>query len=83
MLIVRTQRVQMLTRIVTPSSVKRFLCTFGLNDRFVRRFEKLTLCPKTLVLPQTSHFPATAGLPFVDLRGSEHPASAFNPELSY
>jgi hypothetical protein len=29
----------------------------------VRRFEWLTLCPKLLVLPQTSHFPATAGLP--------------------
>ena len=65
----RTQRVQMLTRSVTPSSVKRRLCTFGLNERLVRRFEKLTLCPKVVVFPQTSHFPATAGLPFLDLIG--------------
>jgi hypothetical protein len=65
LLIVRTQRVQTLTRKVTPSSVKRRLWTFGLNERLVRRLEKLTLCPNVVVFPQTSHFPATAGLPFL------------------
>jgi hypothetical protein len=31
-----------------------------LNMRFVRRFEKLTLWPNLVVLPQTSHLPATS-----------------------
>jgi hypothetical protein len=30
-----------------------------LNMRFVRRLEKLTLRPNLVVLPQTSHLPAT------------------------
>ncbi len=35
---------------------------FGLNMRFVRRLEKLTLWPNLVVLPQTSHLPATLGI---------------------
>jgi hypothetical protein len=31
-----------------------------LNMRFVRRLEKLTLWPNLVVLPQTSHLPATS-----------------------
>lgn len=68
-------------RTATPSRTKRFLCTFGLNERFVRRFEKLTLCPNVLVFPQTSHFPATAGLPFIDPRERARPEPARNPEF--
>jgi hypothetical protein len=31
-----------------------------LNMRFVRRLEKLTLWPNVVVLPHTSHLPATS-----------------------
>lgn len=40
---VRMQRTQVLIRFVTPSTLIVRRCTFGLNRRFVRRFEKLTL----------------------------------------
>ena len=56
---VRMQRVQTLTRFETPLMTITFDCTFGLNIRLVRRFEKLTLWPNTVVLPQTSHLPLT------------------------
>jgi hypothetical protein len=58
------QRVQMFKRFISPLITMCFLCTFGRKSRFVRRFEKLTLCPNDFVLPQTSHCPATEGLPF-------------------
>lgn len=69
------QRVQTLTRLVTPLTVIDRRCTFGANDRFVRRFEKLTLWPKVRTFPQTSHLPATGGLPF-------HSALASIPSLA-
>ena len=67
---VRMQRVQTLTRFETPLMTITFDCTFGLNIRLVRRFEKLTLWPNTVVLPQTSHLPLTPSLPFPALPSS-------------
>jgi hypothetical protein len=61
---VRMQRVQTLTRNSTPSTVRRLRWMFALNARFVCRFEKLTLCPNDLVLPQSSHVPAMIMFPF-------------------
>lgn len=46
-------------RLDTPLITTTRDCTFGLNMRFVRRLEKLTLRPNWVVLPQTSHLPAT------------------------
>src|SRR6478736_3654860 len=62
---VRMQRVQTLTRNSTPSTVRRLRWIFALNARFVCRFEKLTLCPNDLVLPQRSHVPAMIHVPFL------------------
>jgi len=59
----RWQRVQMFKRKPIPLTIIRFLCTLGRKSRFVRRFEKLTLLPKVLAFPHTSHFPATGMLP--------------------
>jgi len=39
-----------------PFSVIVVFCKFGLNLRFVARWEKLRLCPKVVVFPQISHF---------------------------
>lgn len=47
------------SRLDTPLITTTRDCTFGLNMRFVRRLEKLTLRPNWVVLPQTSHLPAT------------------------
>ena len=54
---VRMHRVQTFTRFASPFSTITLLCTFGLNERFVRRLEWLTLCPKTVTFPQISHLP--------------------------
>ena len=43
-----------------PSMTTTLDWMFGLNMRFVRRLEKLTLWPNLVVLPQTSHLPATS-----------------------
>jgi hypothetical protein len=58
--IVRRQPVQTFLRLATPSMTTTLDWMFGLNMRFVRRLEKLTLCPNLVVLPQTSHLPATS-----------------------
>ena len=58
--IVRRQPVQTFLRFATPSMTTTLDWMFGLNMRFVRRFEKLTLWPNLVVLPQTSHLPATS-----------------------
>jgi hypothetical protein len=58
--IVRRHWVQTFCRLATPSTTIIRDCTFGLNNRFVRRLEKLTLRPNLVVLPQTSHLPATS-----------------------
>ena len=58
--IVRRQPVQTFLRFATPSMTTTLDWMFGLNKRFVRRFEKLTLWPNLVVLPQTSHLPATS-----------------------
>ena len=39
-----------------PFSMIVVFCKFGLNLRFVARWEKLRLCPKVVVFPQISHF---------------------------
>jgi hypothetical protein len=57
---VRRQRVHMCTRFVTPSTTIALRWTLGLKARLVRRFEKLTFRPKTVVLAHTSHLPDTA-----------------------
>ena len=56
---VRRQPVQTFRRFDTPSMTITRDWIFGLNMRFVRRLEKLTLWPNFVVLPQTSHLPAT------------------------
>lgn len=38
-----------------PASTMETFCRFGRKVRLVARFEKLTLCPKTVVLPQLLH----------------------------
>ena len=58
--IVRRQPVQTFLRLATPSMTSTLDWMFGLNMRFVRRLEKLTLWPNFVVLPQTSHLPATS-----------------------
>jgi hypothetical protein len=58
--IVRRQLVQTFLRFATPSITTTLDWMFGLNMRFVRRLEKLTLWPNLVVLPQTSHLPATS-----------------------
>ena len=58
--IVRRQPVQTFLRLATPSMTTTLDWMFGLNMRFVRRLEKLTLWPNLVVLPQTSHLPATS-----------------------
>ena len=58
--IVRRQPVQTFLRFATPSMATTLDWMFGLNMRFVRRLEKLTLWPNFVVLPQTSHLPATS-----------------------
>ena len=58
--IVRRQPVQTFLRFATPSMTNTLDWMFGLNMRFVRRLEKLTLWPNLVVLPQTSHLPATS-----------------------
>src|SRR5215208_8332507 len=58
--IVRRQPVQTFLRFATPSMTTTLDWMFGLNMRFVRRLEKLTLWPNLVVLPQTSHLPATS-----------------------
>ena len=57
---VRRHCVQTFCRLATPSTTIIRDCTLGLNNRFVRRLEKLTLRPNLVVLPQTSHLPATS-----------------------
>lgn len=61
------QRVHMLTCFVSPLTTTLRRWIFGSNRRLVRRFEKLTLCPKVVALPQTSHFPATVADPPIPL----------------
>ena len=56
---VRMHWVHTLVRIVTPLIVSVLRWTLALNFRFVRRLEKETLCPKVVVLPQSSQVPAT------------------------
>jgi len=58
--IVRRQLVQTFRRFATPSITSTLVWIFGLNMRFVRRLEKLTLWPNVVVLPHTSHLPATS-----------------------
>ena len=58
--IVRRHPVQTFLRFATPSMTSTLDWIFGLNMRFVRRLEKLTLWPNLVVLPQTSHLPATS-----------------------
>ena len=58
--IVRRQPVQTFLRFATPLMTRTLDCIFGLNMRFVRRLEKLTLWPNDVDLPQTSHLPATS-----------------------
>ena len=58
--IVRRHPVQTFLRFATPSMTTTLDWMFGLNMRFVRRLEKLTLWPNLVVLPQTSHLPATS-----------------------
>lgn len=41
-----------------PSTSKVFFCRFGLKAFFVRRKEKLTLCPNCLPFPVSSHLDA-------------------------
>jgi hypothetical protein len=88
--IVRRQPVQTFLRFATPSMTTTLDWMFGLNMRFVRRFEKLTLWPNLVVLPQTSHLPATSrflplwcpstgpGLCFVDSASRNPNAGAQN-----
>ena len=58
--IVRRQPVQTFRRLATPLMTRTLDWIFGLNMRFVRRLEKLTLWPNVVDLPQTSHLPATS-----------------------
>jgi len=51
---VRRQRVQIRMRRRTPSTMMVTGWTFGLNLRFVLRFEWLTLCPNPGFFPQSS-----------------------------
>ena len=46
-----------------PSTTKVFFCKFGLNTRFVRRSEKLTLWPNCLPLPVRSQRAAMVNTP--------------------
>lgn len=68
---VRMHRVQTLTRLATPSTIIVLRWMLGTNKRFVRRLEKLTLRPKVVCLPHTSHLPAIIGAHSLDPMSTE------------
>ncbi len=53
---VRKQRVQIWTRLYSPSIITRLRWMFGRNMRLLAFLERLTLCPNIGPLPQISHF---------------------------
>lgn len=53
---VRRQRAQRVLRTSLPPSISLTFCRFGLNVRFVARWENDRLWPKVVVLPQFMHF---------------------------
>lgn len=58
---VRMHRVHASMRRATPFTSTDVFWTFGIQRRFVFRFEWLTLCPKTTPFPHTSQRLDTVG----------------------